>query len=377
MNRGQVYAALLAVWLLWGSTFLSIRVLVGQVPPLLAAGGRFTVAGAVLFLAVGLKSMRSEGPGVREQLRGRIPRLVLLGVLHFVVANGMVSLAEQRLESGTTGVLFATVPLWLIGVRALSGHRPRAVELCAGAVGLGGVALLLGFRTGPLGPSLMVLAAACAWAVAGFLAERPERRPNPAPPAGAALASAVQMLSGGVVLLLCSLVSGEWAELDPDRVRPTAWLAGIHLILFGSLVGFWAYTWLVTRIDARLAATYAYVQPVITMFLGWLLLGEHLTGAGLGGTALIIVAVAWMVLTRSRDGVAKAKPRPDADDGELTAGTENAGNKNPGNENAGNKDAGTENAAHERRNAEHENAEHENAAHKNENAENEEAETSP
>ncbi|ARF54332.1 EamA family transporter [Streptomyces gilvosporeus] len=314
--RGQVYAALLAVWLLWGSTFLSIRVLVGQVPPLLAAGCRFTVAGGILFLAVGVKCARSAGPGVREQLRGRVPRLALLGVLHFLVANGMVSLAEQHLESGTTGVLFATVPLWLIGVRALAGNRPRAVELCAGALGLGGVALLLGFRTGPLGPSLMVLAAAGAWAAAGFLAERPEKRPDAAPPAGAGLASAVQMLSGGLALLLCSLLSGEWAQLDVNRVRPTAWLAGIHLILFGSLVGFWAYTWLVTRIDARLAATYAYVQPVITMLLGWLLLDERLTAAALGGTALIIVAVAWMVLTRSRDGAAKAKPEPN--DGELT-----------------------------------------------------------
>jgi drug/metabolite transporter (DMT)-like permease len=213
-------------------------------------------------------------------------------------------------------VLFATVPLWLIGVRALAGNRPRAVELCAGAIGLGGVALLLGFRTGPLGPSLMVLAAACSWAVAGFLAERPERRPNAAPPAGAALASAVQMLSGGGALLLGALLSGEWAALDPDRIRPTAWLAGIHLILFGSLVGFWAYTWLVTRIDARLAATYAYVQPVITMLLGRLLLDEHLTAAGLGGTALIIVAVAWMVLTRSRDSAAQATTEPN--DGEPT-----------------------------------------------------------
>jgi drug/metabolite transporter (DMT)-like permease len=301
-SRVQVVGALLTVWLLWGSTFLGIRVLVGQVPALFAAGVRFTIAGAVLLIVVAWRT-----PGVLSRLRGTLRWLALLGVLHFLVANGMVSLAEQRLESGTTGVLFATVPLWLMGLRALTGQRPRAVEVVAGLVGMVGVLVLFGLHAaGPLLPSVEVLGAACAWAVAGYLAGQ-RRDLQPLDPA---LSSAMQMVFGGVALLTVALVSGEWSRLpDPSQLSLIVWLAGGHLILFGSLVGFWAYIWLVARVDAQLASTYAYVQPIVTVLLGWLLLGEHVMAAELAGSALIIGAVAWTVSTRA--AAARRRLSPD------------------------------------------------------------------
>ena len=304
-RRFQGAAALLAVWVLWGSTYLGIRVVVRAAPALLTAGVRFTLAGTVLLAAVAWGS-RGRG-GVGPRLRGRTGRFAVLGVLHFLVANGLVSIAEQHLASAAAGVCFATVPLWLLVVRWLTGRRPAAGDLLVVVAGLAGVALLLGLQRGPLLPSLQVLAAAAVWAVAGHLAGRPDR--STAPPAGTALSAAVQMIAGGLALLAVSAGRGEWARVRPDTFGPTFWLAGGHLVLLGSLVGFWAYTWLVARVDQRLAGTYAYVNPAVAVLLGWLLLGEHLTRGALAGTALVTGAVAWTVLSRSRTRTRPAEAR--------------------------------------------------------------------
>ncbi|GAA0679617.1 drug/metabolite exporter YedA [Kitasatospora atroaurantiaca] len=293
-RRLQVTAALLAVWVLWGSTFLGIRVMVQAAPALFAAGVRFTAAGAILLAAVAWSSRHRTG--VRQRLRGRTGRLALLGVLHFLAANGLVSVAEQHLASAAAGVCFATVPLWMLVVRSLTGQRPAVTDLAVAVGGLAGVALLLGVQRGPLLPSLQVLAAAAVWAVAGHLAGRPDRAAGPPP--GPALSAAVQMIAGGLALLAVSAVTGEWARLRPESFTPTFWLAGAHLVFLGSLVGFWAYTWLVTRVDQRLASTYAYVNPAVAVLLGWLLLGERLAPGALIGTALITAAVAWTVLSQ-------------------------------------------------------------------------------
>ncbi|KQV15490.1 MULTISPECIES: EamA family transporter [unclassified Kitasatospora] len=318
-RRFQVIAALLAVWVLWGSTFLGIRVMVGAAPPLFAAGVRFTAAGAILLTAVAWAARRRNKygvrkqhgvrneHGVRERLRGRAGRFALLGVLHFLCANGLVSVAEQRLPSAAAGVCFATVPLWTLVLRAATGGRPTTADLAVVACGLGGVALLLGFQPGPLLPSLQVLGAAAVWALAGHLAARPDR--SAGPPAGPALSSAVQMVSGGLALLAASAVGGEWARIRPEALTSVSfWLAGAHLVLLGSLVGFWAYIWLVTKVDQRLAGTYAYVNPVVAVLLGWLLLDEHLPTGALLGTALVTAAVAWTVLSQGTH-----RTRPPAD----------------------------------------------------------------
>jgi drug/metabolite transporter (DMT)-like permease len=300
--RGQIVAALLAVWLLWGSTFLGIRVVVQQVPPLLAAGVRFFAAGALLLAGLCWYWRRRGAPGPRARLRGRAGRLALLGLMHFLGANGLVSIASQDLPSAAVGTYFASVPIWVL---VISG-RPKGRDLAAAVVGLAGVALLLGFQPGALSPSLSVLAAALMWAVAGRIAALSAGRRDSGTEPGAALSSAVQMLIGGLALLVVSGLAGEWGRFDAGRLTVDVWLAQLHLVLLGSLVGFLAYTWLVTRVDQRLASTYSYVNPLVAVALGALVLGEELTWATAAGTACLVVAVAATV--QSAAGAAASKP---------------------------------------------------------------------
>ena len=179
------------------------------------------------------------------------------------------------------------------------------------AIGLTGVALLLGFQPGALLPSLLVLAAALTWAVAGRIAAASARRDDSGTAPGAALSSAVQMLSGGLALLVVSGLAGEWGRLDVTHLDATVWLAQLHLVLLGSLVGFLAYTWLVTRVDQRLASTYSYVNPLVAVALGALVLGEHLTWATVAGTACLVAAVAWTVQSAARPAARAAAPESD------------------------------------------------------------------
>lgn len=304
-GRGRVVAALLAVWVLWGSTFLGIRVVVQSVPPLLAAGVRFALAGVLLLIGLCWWWRRRSLPGPRARLRGRTGRLALLGLLHFLCANGLVSVASEDLASGAAGTYFATVPIWVLLLRG----RPGLGDLGAAALGLVGVGVLLGFETGPLAPSLLVLLAALLWAVAGRIAARPDGGSGPAP--GAALSSAVQMICGGAGLLTASAIGGEWSRLRPAALaEPAVWLAQAHLVFLGSLVGFLAYVWLVGRVDQRLASTYSYVNPMVAVALGALVLSEELTLATLAGTVCLTAAVAWTVRTTTTGRPPGPRSRP-------------------------------------------------------------------
>ncbi|MGC4851430.1 EamA family transporter [Micromonospora sp. DT15] len=308
-DRWRIAAALLAVWLLWGSTFLGIRVVVQEVPPLFAAGVRFSVAGALLLGGLCWHWRRRGQPGLAVRLRGHTGRLTLLGLMHFLGANGLVSVASEDLPSAAAGTYFATVPIWVL----VMGGRPRGRDLGAATVGLAGVAILLGFQPGPLLPSLLVLAAALTWAVAGRIAAASAGRGTPGDLVpGAALSSAVQMLGGGLALLVVSGFAGEWGRLDVGHLHPTVWLAQLHLVLLGSLVGFLAYTWLVTRVDQRLASTYSYVNPLVAVALGALVLGEDLTSATVVGTACLVAAVAWTVRSAARPAASRTSDVPTA-----------------------------------------------------------------
>ncbi|MCZ3387504.1 MAG: EamA family transporter [Actinomycetia bacterium] len=294
-----VALALATVWLLWGSTFLGIRVVVQSAPALLSAGVRFLVAGALLLVA--LRIWRRIGPaeGVRCALRGRVAWLVVLGLLHFTVANGLVSLAVRDLPSSTAGVLFSTVPLWsLVATTAIRGSLPSRADVLATLTGILGVVVLLGFTTAGLLPSVLVLVAAGTWAAATLLAGHDPRASPPSRlPVGAALASSVQMIGGGIGLIIASGVAGEWVSLDPTSIGWSAWLAQGYLIVFGSLLGFVAYTWLVVSgVDPRLTSTFSYVSPLVAVALGALILAEPVGPRTLIGTALVVAAVAWTVL---------------------------------------------------------------------------------
>jgi len=311
-----VAAALGTVYVVWGSTYLAIAYVVDSMPPLLAAGARFTLAGGLMlsFLVA-----RDRWRGARDQAPGRRlrrPRAVewrtaiIVGSLLLLGGNGMVSFAEQTIPSGIAAVIIATVPIWLSLFDALLTRRaPSAVAIGGLVVGLVGVAILLLPSTGvdsldPIGIGILVLAAV-SWASGSLYARR-----GPLP-SSQLLGTGMEQLAGGLVLLLAGAAIGEIGHFDPAAVKPEALLALAFLVVFGSLLAFTAYSWLLSHVAVTTVATYAYVNPVVAVALGVAFNHETLTPRSLLAAALIIGAVVAMVTGRPRD-VKEAGPSPDA-----------------------------------------------------------------
>jgi drug/metabolite transporter (DMT)-like permease len=282
----------------WGLTYLAIRVGVAHVPPLLLAGMRYLAAGLLLYPAGLRASRRSAGTdeqrGVGE--RGRGPRLGLqawlagavIGILLLVVGNGGVSVAETALSSGLAAVLVATVPLWMIIFARLIGHEAVTVPSAAGlAIGLAGVAILVdgGGASGGLGSILLVLFASASWGLGSVLSHRL------ALPANALVAAAIEMIAGGVVLLAAAAGTGELASVQWSAVPAGSWVALAYLIGPGSILAFSAYGYALSRLPVSTVSTYAYVNPVVAVLAGVLVLGEHLSWRETAGAALVVGAV--------------------------------------------------------------------------------------
>lgn len=303
-----VGAALLAVYFLWGGTYLAMRFAVETMPPFTLAGIRFVIAGGLLFC---WQLARGAGWPAGRHWRGA----AVVGVLLLVGGNGGVVWAEQTVPSGLAAVIVATVPLWMALLAWLwqGGDRPGGAVAAGLALGFAGTALLVGSTGGAAahwsGYAALVGAAA-AWA-AGSLYSRVA--PLPAAPL---TAIALQMLTGGAGCLLMGLAGGEWAALAAAQVSLRSVLALGYLIVFGSLVGFSAYIWLLKAADPVLVSTYAYVNPVVAVALGWLLAGETLTGRDAAAAALIVLAV--VVISRASF---RRTPRPQA----AAAGTDGDG----------------------------------------------------
>lgn len=289
------WAMLAAVYLFWGSTFLSIRVMVQQADPLSTAGVRFALAGVLLLggLAVvrGTSAIRCSAREVRI--------LAGLGLLHFLIANGLVSIASQEVPSGLAAVLFATVPLFAAAMHL--GTDP-ARAFVSGGVGLGGVMLAVGEPVSSWGRGeVLVVAAAAAWALAGILA----RRWVPAH-VGAARSSGYQMCFGGLALLAVALLRGEdvASVVALDHAGVTALT---HLILIGSIAGFVAYQWCLAHLPAALTTSHAYVNPIVAVSLGAVLLHEHV-GPGMAAGALVVCLAVALSLTGPAPSAATRKP---------------------------------------------------------------------
>ena len=308
--RQAGWLALLVVWVLWGSTYFAIRVGVETLPPLLMAGTRYVVAGLLMFPF----AIRSGGPAVRAADRPRASgwwSAALVGTLLLAGGNGGVSVGERSVPSGLAALLVATVPLWLIVAdRILNGTRIGVLAmagLIAGVVGVGFLAGPFGGSTGHAGAGhggaahsgspgigiVIILVASVSWA-SGTIASR--RVPLPSRPL---LATSMQMLAGGVVLLAAAAVTGEFSHFDPSQVSAASWLALAYLIGPGSIIAFSAYVVAVRRLPTATVATYAYVNPIIAVFLGTAFLGETLTASMLAGGALIVVAVALVVRSQA------------------------------------------------------------------------------
>ena len=298
MRRATVVAwvCLLIVYVVWGSTYLAIRVGVETMPPLLMAAARNLVAGAIMFPAAMGARRRAirAGQAVRRwPSRAEWIGCATVGVL-LLVANGAVGVGEKTVPSGLAALLVATVPLWLLGIDAVLNHARLGLAPAAGlALGLVGVGLLSGLGGGSGRISavgvVIILAAAFTWALGTIMTRRVTIPSSPA------LASGMELLCGGVALLAMAAAAGEFGSLHLVGVSWRSWLALGYLIVAGSIVAFSAYGIAVRALPTATVATYAYVNPVIAVLLGSLILGERLTPAMLGGGVLIVGAVVLVV----------------------------------------------------------------------------------
>jgi drug/metabolite transporter (DMT)-like permease len=295
------WAALGVVYLVWGSTYLAIRVGVRDIPPLAMAGARFLIAGAILYpVAVrsgdaGLRAADRPGP---KQWLG----CAVVGVLLLALGNGGVTVAERSLPSGLAAVLVATVPLWMILFAVpLQGGRVGRRAAAGLLLGLVGVAVLAGggSAAGHALGVVIVLAAAACWGLGSVLSRRLRL------PRRVLLAAAIEMLAGGAVLMIAAAVTGEFAKVHPGSVHLTSWLALGWLIAAGSILAFTAYGYALNRLPLSTVSTYAYVNPVVAVLLGTTLLHEALTAREVLGAGLVVCSVA---LTLHRQSAGRPEP---------------------------------------------------------------------
>jgi drug/metabolite transporter (DMT)-like permease len=294
--------ALGTIYVVWGSTYLAIRVMVEDIPPLIGAGVRFLVAGAILYAWVAIRRPPAARAITRRQLYGA----AVVGVLLMFGGNGMVTLAEEEVPSGLAALLIASEPLWVILLRGgVARERVPATTLVSVAIGFVGVALLIlpGERPegAPLGWSLVVVLAAVLWASGSFAASRMDR------PSDLLTTTAWQMLLGGGFMTAVGLSAGEAGELHLAEISLDSAAAFLFLIFIGSIAAFTAYNWLLQHVAISTVSTYAFVNPVIAVFLGWAILSEEITIWVVAGSAVIVAAVAFVVLSAAE----KAPAAPD------------------------------------------------------------------
>jgi drug/metabolite transporter (DMT)-like permease len=290
----MAWASLLVVWLVWGSTYIAIRVGVESIPPLAMAGVRYLIAGVLLFpiaLCAGGRVLRAADRPRLAQWLGT----AIVGTMLLAFGNGAVSYAELTLPAGLAALLVATVPIWMVlADRVINGRAIPPVAWAALAVGVAGVAVLARpHGHGSLVPVLIVLGGSLSWGTGSVLAGR---LPTPARPL---LGSAMEMMAGGAVLAGLAAVTGELSRLDPGQVSGRSVLALVYLIGPGSLLALTCYVIALRRLPTSTVSTYAYVNPVVAVGLGALLLGEHLTLATLLGGAVVLVSVALLLVHRA------------------------------------------------------------------------------
>jgi len=303
----KVWGALWIVYIVWGSTYLAIRISVDTIPPLLAAGVRFVGAGLVLYgwlaLRRGAAYVRVTAP---EVIRAAAVGTALVG------ANGLVFVAEQTVPSGIAALVISSVPLWVVIMRKLAGDRVSVAALAGVGVGFSGVAILLLPGETPSGGSAfgftLIVIASVSWATGTFLS------PRLVLPRNSFVSTAVQMMCGGMVMLVAGVLAGEHTRIDVSAFSTASVVAFAYLVVMGSLVAFSAYVWLLQTAPISKVSTYAYVNPVVATFLGWVILDEMVTVTTLVGAALVVTSVAVTVReqtggrrTESQDPVGRRK----------------------------------------------------------------------
>lgn len=294
-TRSALVLAFAAIYLIWGSTYLGIRVAVQTMPPFAMAGARFIIAGTALF---GI--LRWRGAPLPTWRQWRIN--IFIGMFLLLGGNSLVAWAEQYLPSGLTALLIGVEPLFIVLTEWAwpGGSRPGAVTCGALLLGFGGVAWLAapwegaGVQHVNMGGLAAVLLACVLWAYGSIYSRHAKHGMEPLQ------AAAPQMVGGGATILVAAWWHGDFAHLHVSAISSTAWWAFAYLVLMGSLVGFSTYVWLIKHAMPARVSTYAFVNPVVAVFLGWLILGEAITQRTIVAAVVIVTAVVIITMQKNR-----------------------------------------------------------------------------
>jgi drug/metabolite transporter (DMT)-like permease len=309
------WLALITVYIVWGSTYLAIRVMVRTVPPLLGAGARFVCAGLALYAWVWLRRAAGGGrragrsAGASPISRREAAGAACVGILLSFGGNGLVTVAERHIASSLAALVIASEPFVVVLIGAAIGVRVSRAALVGVTVGFAGVTILVlpsasAGGNGLLGV-LLVLAAAVSWALGSVASTRVRM------PADLGLSTALQMTAGGVAMVIAAVLTGEAGQVDVERFSAGSVAAFAYLVVFGSIVAYTAYSWLLQNVSISRVSTYAYVNPMIAVVLGWSVLGEAISPTMLVGASVIVGSVAFTIRSTRPEGAPAGRGAPD------------------------------------------------------------------
>jgi drug/metabolite transporter (DMT)-like permease len=293
-SRAQIIAAFASIYIIWGSTYLAIRYADQTMPPFVMAGMRFLISGALLYAW-------SRYRGAQRPTRRHWRNAVIAGGFLLLGGNGAVVWAEQFVPSGLTALLVSILPFWLVIIEWVRPprSRPHGAVLVGLILGFIGIVVLVGPSdlaghgdVRPIGALVLILGS-LSWAIGSFYSRDAEL------PESGLLTTGMEMLGGGVLLLVVGALAGELSQLDVHRISAASAAGLIYLITFGSLLGFTSYIWLLDKVSPARLGTYAYVNPVVAVILGWAIAGERLSIRTGVAAAIVVCAVALITTART------------------------------------------------------------------------------
>ncbi|MGH7602787.1 MAG: EamA family transporter [Gemmatimonadaceae bacterium] len=293
-SRTQIAAAFASIYIIWGSTYLAIRYAIETIPPFLMGGTRFLVSGALLFLL-------ARHRGAERPTKPHWRNAIIAGGFLLLGGNGAVIWAEQFVPSGLTALLVSILPFWLVIIEWARPprKRPGPAILAGLALGFAGIIVLVGPGSiggqgdvRPIGALVLILGS-LSWAIGSFWSR------DASLPESGLLTTGMEMLGGGALLIIVAALAGEFAHFDPHGVSRASAIGLIFLITFGSLLGFTSYIWLLDKVSPARLGTYAYVNPIVAVLLGWAIAGERLSMRTAIAAAIVICAVALITTART------------------------------------------------------------------------------
>jgi len=293
-SRAEIIAAFASIYVIWGSTYLAIRYAVETIPPFVMGGVRFLISGTILYLW-------SRYRGAPKPTRIHWRNAIIAGGFLLLGGNGAVVWAEQFVPSGLTALLVSILPFWLVIIEWVRPprRRPSGAVLVGLVLGFMGIIVLVGpsgmgghGNVAPIGALVLILGS-LSWAIGSFWSR------DAALPESGLLTTGMEMLGGGALMLIVGALSGEFAHLDVHAISKASGIGMLYLITFGSLLGFTSYIWLLDKVSPARLGTYAYVNPLVAVMLGWAIAGERLSIRTGVAAAIVICAVALITTARS------------------------------------------------------------------------------